>query len=366
MRKGLLGNGFSLIEMLIALFFTLVLMGGMAVVFKSSLSSFTTSADTVSSTRRNRLAMDLLSDDLNSAGQYLTLEAPPSGIVDTNPSFAINPNVAFTGTDIPPGSNVSDQLLFYFDDPLALQGTFGADVMGTASYVATGTVAPTSGQAVVSVVLKAGDDPNSIKSGMMLLTRGNYEHKLITNVSVTGATTADLTLDGMFSEAHLKTSEGVVIARPAQYVRYSIQSRNWDPENPSSNGIPCLVREQGPYPGSGTFTPDATLTTIVAENVSKFTVSLSADHGTSWATGADWTALKTSLNTTLATSGAPGFTSISSTPHWYRYVPLLMRVNVTTRTAVKRGEYSPAGNALAYKEQTQTLLLTPRHFGLSF
>jgi len=44
----------------------------------------------------------------------------------------------------------------------------------------------------------------------------------------------------------------------------------------------------------------------------------------------------------------------------------LVRVNVTTRTAVQRSEYSTTGNTLAYKEQTQSLMLLPRHFGLNF
>ena len=109
-------NGFSLVEMLVVLVFTMILMAGMASVFKSSLSSFAVSGERISSTRRNRLAMDLLSDDLNVAGQYLTLEAPPNGIMDANPGFIINPNVAFENTDVP--SPVTDELLFYFDDPL--------------------------------------------------------------------------------------------------------------------------------------------------------------------------------------------------------------------------------------------------------
>ena len=199
----------------------------------------------------------------------------------------------------------------------------------------------------------------------MLITRGNYEHKQILGATPSGKVST-ITIDGMFGEKHLGGTEGVVIARPAQYVRYRIESRNWDPAKPDGIGIPCLIRDQGPYPGAGTFSPDTTLTTIVAENVSRFTVSLSADHGATWITGTNWAAIKTALNGQLAASGAPGFKSVDSTPHWYRYAPILVRVNVTTRTAAQRAEYSPAGDALAYKEQTQSLVLLPRHFGLNF
>jgi hypothetical protein len=188
----------------------------------------------------------------------------------------------------------------------------------------------------------------------------------VLTASATGGKTT-VTVDGLFSGKHLAT-EGILIAKPAQYVRYHIQSQNWDPEKQADpkGGIPCLIREQGNYPGTGAFTPDAALTTIVAENVSRFTVSLSADRGATWTTGNDWNAVMTSLNAQLATSGIPGFTSIGNSAHWYRSVPLLVRVNVTTRTTRARSEFSTTGNALAYKEQTQSLLLLPRHFGLNF
>jgi type II secretory pathway pseudopilin PulG len=355
-------RGFSLAELLVAMLFTMILMAGMATVFKASLSSFMVSGESMSSTRRNRLAMDLLSDDLNLAGQYLTLNAPPNGIVDTNPGFVINPNVAFTDTDIPAADAVGDELLFYFDDPIPFEGTFDADVLGTSSYVASGAAAPIGTS--FDIKFKSNDEAKNVKAGMMLVTRGNYEYKKILTASDNGPK-ATITIDGVFGDKHLGT-EGVVIAKPAQYIRYRIESRNWDPEKPTGVGIPCLIREQGAYPGSAAFAPDPALTTIVAENVSRFSVSLSADRGVTWTSGTSWNAIKTSLNAQLSASGAPGFTSIDGNPHWYRSVPVLVRLDVTTRTARARSEFSATGNALAYKEHTQSLVLLPRHFGLNF
>ncbi len=357
-----LQRGFSLAELLVALLFTMILMAGMASVFKASLASFYTSGESISSLRRNRLAMDLLSDDLNVAGQYLTLEAAPNDITATNPGFIINPNVAFTGTDIPTADAVSDELLFYFDDPVPFEGTLTGDVLGTASYVASGAAAPIGGE--FGIRFETEEQASKITPGMMLVTRGNYEHKKILTTRVDGQV-AYVTIEGLFGEKHLGT-ERMVVARPGQYVRYSIQSRNWDPEKPAGVGVPCLVREQGPYPGLGAFVPDATQTTIVAENVNRFRVALSGDRGVTWATGANWDAIKTALNAQLATSGAPGSKTIDGNAHWYRSVPVLVRINVTTRTAQARSEYSPAGDALAYKEHTQSLVLLPRHFGLNF
>jgi len=363
-NRNIQSQGFSLVELLVALVFIGVLMAGMSSVFKASLSFFVNSGEAVSSNRRNRLAIDLLSDDLNIAGQYLALEAAPKGIVDANPGFIINPNVAFTGTDISTANAVTDELLFYFDEPLPFEGTLGTtDQLGTASYVASGSPAPVGS----SVDLRFADNTQAaqVKPGMMLITRGNYEHKLIQTTSLGSGGLTSVTLDGLFGEKHLQ-NEGVLIAKPAQYVRYRIESRNWDPMKPAGIGIPCLIRDQGVYPGTGTFTPDPALTTIVAENVTRFTVSMSADRGVTWTTGATWADLKTSLNSQLSASGAPGFTRVESSSHWYRTVPVLLRINVTTRTSRARSESSPTGNALAYKEQTQTLMLLPRHFGLNF
>ena len=343
-------GGFSLVELMVALVFTLFLMAGLSVVFKSSLSSFVTSGEKLSSIRRNRLVMDLLSDDLNVAGQYLTLDAPPNCIVDTNPGFCIKPSATFSG---------SDELMFYFDDPLPGEGTFKNDQNGLAYYVAHSEAPPVGS----NIDIDFGEQAGSVKAGMWLITRGNYEYKRIASASANGST-CTLTLDGVLGEKHLST-EKVLVARLGQYVRYGIVNKNWDPENPSAS-IPCLVREQGAYPGSGIFTPDDSLTTIMAENVSKFVVSMSADRGAHWVTGDNWDAIKSLLNAQLATSGAPGYTSIGNSPHWYRYAPILVKVDVTTRTATQRAEYSPTGNALAYKEHTQSLIMLPRHFGLNF
>ena len=82
MAKALLrrsARGFSLVELLVALVFTMVLMAGMANVYKASLTTYYTSGESLSSARRNRMSVDLLVDDLNTACMYLTdLSVPPT------------------------------------------------------------------------------------------------------------------------------------------------------------------------------------------------------------------------------------------------------------------------------------------------
>ena len=58
---------------------------------------------------------------------------------------------------------------------------------------------------------------------------------------------------------------------------------------------------------------------------------------------------------------------MAADPAWFREIPVLIRVDVTTRTSLRREEYgTTATPTLSYKEQTHSLVLRPRHFGLSF
>jgi hypothetical protein len=112
--------------------------------------------------------------------------------------------------------------------------------------------------------------------------------------------------------------------------------------------------------------------------VAGFKVYLSADSGQTWAgsaldvsvTGkaAGWTdGIQAALNTQVAGLGSLNFTNTSD-PAWYRLIPVLIRLDLTTRTAMKRQEYGTAAQQTAllteYKKLTQSLVIVPRHFGL--
>ena len=115
-------RGFSLVELLVALVFTMVLMAGMANVYKASLSAFYTSGETISSSRRNRMSVDLLVEDLNQAGMFLTDLSVPPAVSEAMPTFLILPNMAVSGA----GSDdpaTADELYFYLDQPLPFEGT---------------------------------------------------------------------------------------------------------------------------------------------------------------------------------------------------------------------------------------------------
>ena len=136
-------TGFSLVELLVAVMFVGILMAGMANVFRSSVSTLATSSEGISSGRRNRMSIDLLYDDLNTAALYITdLTAPPSNVSATNPVFYILANMPIgTGAPGPPKPDpiddpqTSDELFFYLDQPLPFEGTL-AGTGGGSTYQA--------------------------------------------------------------------------------------------------------------------------------------------------------------------------------------------------------------------------------------
>jgi hypothetical protein len=397
-----------MVEMLVALVFTSVLMAGMAKVFQASLTTYTASGEKLSSARRNRMATDLLYDDLNTAGMSLVdITSPlPSGSV--NPAFYVIPNVliSYTGTADPQDPTTTDELYLAFDQPLPFEGklTSGGgsiNALGTESGSTAGDKVLGASAAVAgtdnSYVIDCTDASyaKSVNIGMSFLIKDNLSHpamKILTatpsgnSVTVTTTSTPSLAtrVTGRGDPATLASNRrtvgaGVVFILPRQMVRYRIVMLNLDPNVISHpNGIPCLIREQGVFDPNSAFAPDTTQ--VITENVAAFKVYLSADSGQTWAgsavtaTGlsAGWTSgIQAALNTQIANltsaSTNKNFTDTSN-PAWYRNIPVLVRLDLTTRTAGKRLEFGTAAEQAAiqadYKNFTQSLVIVPRHFGL--
>lgn len=400
-------QGFSLVELLVALVFVGLLMSGMAKIYQSSLNTFYVSGETISSGRRNRVAMDLLYDDLNAAGQYLTNMTVYPTFSAANPGFYILPNQAFANTDVPAAKALTDQLYIYLDESLPFEGTLhnpagagptfvttsNADLVGSLADVATL-------DRTISVKFTAASYASMVKDGQFVVFKDQWGPKLINNVVVSGDTVTFKPVDAPDTEKGLPTgvnplnkdrhfagdgifknptallpSQGgapIVFVRAAQSVRYSIRPQFLDPANPAV-ALPCLVREQGDF-NTGGFVADPALQSIIAENVTGFKVYLSGDAGRTWAglgLAADnfasgWTnGILATVNTQLASVGLPSAANASD-PNWFRETPLMVRVDLTTRSAVKRTENAGVANTAEYRERLQTLYMVPRHFGLSF
>lgn len=422
-------KGFSLVELLVAMVFTALLMAGMAKVFQASLGTFYTAGEKMSSARRNRLSLDLLYDDMNTAGMLLLPTDIAGGgpqsipVSGANPLFAINPNVAVTikkgnadGSDM---VITSDELLMYADDALPFEGTLKGAIPGTNSLIATavqsGAVATVPTSTTFTIDCGTSGQAASVKQGMAVIFKDSLSGRGISSVAAGSGNQIVITPSASIQAAgggstgtslldpygHLDGAK-VLFVEVGQQVRYSIQPQKLDPNDPNKD-IPCLVREQENYNPSGFvsyLTGGAPATanysaTVVAENVTglKFYMSLNpGDTSTTpdkvWAgygyTGTDFnagilgaggTAGPGTLNSQLSSYGVTGFTNIAAQNAttaardlvWFRNIPAAVRVDLTTRTATARTEFNQTTSTptLTYNTHQETLVLVPRHFGLS-
>jgi type II secretory pathway pseudopilin PulG len=392
-------RGFSLVELLVAAVFTMILMAGLAVVFRSSLSASFTMGEKISSVRRNRLSMDLLYEDLNSAGMVMVDVTSPLAF-GSNPPFYIVPNVPI-GSTVAGAPERTDILYFAFDQPLPFEGRLtaggGAGSLGITAAKAVQTGATMTEGTDNKYVIDCHDAAYAaqVQPGMYLQIKDDLSHAALQISQVSERTGTSVTLEtvtttsvatqvtGRGDSGTLRSNQridnsGVVFLVPARQVRYRIAMMNLDPT--TADATPCLVRELVAFDASadpssaGFFTPPLS-TTVIAENVSAFKVYLSANAGAAWAglglgtatTGFTngWTnGIQAAVNTQLADIGRSGYTTTAGDTSWYRNNPILVRLDITTRTAVQRGEYSSTGTTAAYKNLTQTMVLIPRHFGL--
>lgn len=403
--------GFSLVELLVALAVTSILMVGMAGIFKSSLGTFSSTGDRLSNLRRNRMALDLIFDDLNAAGMYMTNLSDPPTFTLSNEPIRVDPNATKQAT-IAGALSDSDQLYLTWDEPMSFEpkiqisgggGGAGAQV-GQASNlkVANRTALPTNleesytlacpdavtAKLLADTINRTGADPALLSRSQIAKVAGLKTGSAVAsgvNVTVTtrGSSGFDMPDQTPFGPTGIQTSVNsdvntlnnteMIMANKLQQFRYSIQMVQRDTAD--TGLIPCLVREQGTYQMT-TFTPDPTLTVVVAENVETMKVYLSMDWGRTWvgkdgAVPASWAAFKTALDNQLTAAGGSATKSTTTTDvNWYRAIPTLVRLDLTTRSFFKRSEFGTADGmgkvTPDYQRKTQSLVILPRHFGLPY
>lgn len=385
-------RGFSLVELLVALLFTSLLMAGMASVLRASVRTFTTTNETLGAQRTNRYALDMISDDLAMAGLVFPDRTLPTFVISGSETlFRVDPDVTVANLvrvkDTDPTKTEAealkcDVLQFFTDVPLNVQATWAADTLGDATMEdRTSTSAPTS----AAVVFQKGGTTDLAPGDVLIIQDsgeyGNWEHPMINTGLSTVAnpirfedpenTHQTYSSDSYNPALALAHSANVPVAfmRPNQLVRFSVQAVALDPSNATVR-VPCLVRQQANYPAviGGTVNWTLVPTQVIAENVAGFRVDLSFDGGVSWtrAGSTAWADMTTKANAALATVGLTGSKTITDTAHpdWFRTIPCLIRVDLTTRTAIRREEYNPTPGARAYGTRTQTLMISPRNFGV--
>lgn len=390
-------EGFSLIELLIALVFISFLMAGMLRIYGSAIQGFSAANESVKAQRDNRASMESLEDDISQAGFVFPNATNPIPFsVDStsgqNP-LMILPSQTLT-VRMPDPSNpfalqpvetiTYDELQFTTDQPLPLYAHL--------------TALPTSNGAVTVQFTQGGfadlrggdmivmlDGPGRQQMDVAAVDPSVPASGTAGTIPLSGASGQVATTGGFGSGGggllrlqHPVGSEMMFI-RPGQVIRYAILPLTLDPSNAAAT-VPCLVRDQAPYPtnglrivwpAAGAVLPAGYSRTVVAENVTGLRFDISVDQGKTWTRGANWAATVTNLDAALAALAAAnpqaGYATAAdnpSAPAWYRKAPVLFRADVTTRTVLKRTDYSATANTAAYRTRTQTLLLQPRNFGL--
>lgn len=373
--------GFSLVELMVAMVFVSLLMAGMLQVFAASNAGFKAANESIGAQRSNRWALAQLEEDLSSIGYFFPIRPVPGYIsVAGQAPFMINPaqvvkvdtpNATGLGTTEETLNPAPDDIQFLTDVPLAITAELAkapADVSTIELRVLSGSLAD----------VRKGD--------FVLILDPIYEvvqvDKVAGNVITlnTDPTVGQDPLSGTATGigAGLKTLQhqdgaSVVFVRPLQVVRYSIQGVAVDPASADIT-LPCLVREQMPYPSDGAvidWSAANPVRTVVAENVSGLRLNISVDGGTTWerqAADGDWAAVAARVNTRLATlypASQPRSVTDPSNPLWYRYVSATLRVDITTRSSRRIDNSSVTGTAsYGWRERQQTLFVNPRNFGL--
>jgi type II secretory pathway pseudopilin PulG len=394
-RKSLPSAGFSLVELMVAVVFTSLLMAGLASVFSSGISALATHSDAVASGRRNRLGLEMFQNDLNTAGMYLESMGALPQLSASNPGFYVIPNRPVqddAGNAVAAGGTLptlTDEIYMYMDSALPLEATLKTRIQGLDELVAAGGTMPAN----VSFDIQFTDSgvASQVKKGQFVVFKDWYASKLISDfkpgstlnsVNVTIDPNPQVTVQGCGATyldkfAHPADTTRVLVVNRGQMVRYRIKAKAVDP---SGALTPCLVREELPYNAGGnaanptSIFPAATADQIITEDVSAFKVYLSGNRGAAWA----GTNLAASVNDFGSgwTNGlfnqlqgqVPSAAALQNNPNWFRSVPVLVRVDLSTRTPIRRAEYVADRRTYVtagYKDRTQSLVMLPRHFGLA-
>ncbi len=379
------GRGFSLVEMAVAMVFIGILMAGMVGLFAGSTSAMVSGMETLNVQRKSRQGLVQLQEEILAAG-HLYYKRVVSEIDPTSPA-AQPPMLMQTTGYVPPGGTAAvDELQIVLDLPLNARGTLAS--------------ACTPGESALQVNMSYGG--NIIQAGDILFVQdSNWEVFQVgaapdpggaTGFSVNIVASQESLVDAYGNDTnplvhaqvqkpHLAGAQ-ISVFRPLQVVRFTVVPRNLNPADPEAV-VPCLVRQSQPLAGNAgvIFAPGTAAVVapaqeqILLENVVGFTVDWSLDAGRNWlragGAGDSWTTIRTALNQALAASASPltrlalGGTSLAD-PFWMNYAPVLIQLNISTRSEIQRTEFARAGSAtpVAYRTRRETIMLSPRNFGL--
>jgi hypothetical protein len=353
-------SGFSLLELVVALLFMGLLLGGMVRVWRASLASWARVNETLTAQRALRWAMDRIKGDLRMMGGLF----PPPELRSLDLPAGPDPALQ-SGFMLVPGEldgQPADELSWVVDVPVPGAAELAGDSPAGAEGEVTLQVRPAG-----AMDLEAGD--------LMLVAGDRFEF-----ARVAGPAHLALGRPGLVRVVRPDGAGGAAFAyphgagawvrwvRPLRVVRYAVVPMALDA---AAGRVPCLVRFETAYPRDRAAPRWSRLLAagrgregsheVVAEHVAGFRVDFSPDRRFPGIRGAGYAATFGNLDARLRAQGGAG----ASDPLWFRGAGGLIEVRLAIRSPVARDGYAPAREPPAprFLVLSQRLLAAPRNFG---
>jgi type II secretory pathway pseudopilin PulG len=336
MRRGPIG--FSLLELLVALLFMGLLLGGMIQVWRAGLGGWTRVNEALTARRALRWSLDRMAEDLRMMG---CLFPPPElRVLDVAPEsgFRLVPGRI--------GGQPADELSWVTDVPLPGEAELdwaiepGLDGEATLRLLAARAMDLETGD----LLLVAGDRFEFARvAGPARLSAGR------------GGAVRVVRAGGGAAFSHPHGAGALVQAvRPLRVVRYAVVRMVLDhgPGAREAGPVPCLVRFETACPRNGAEPSWREASQeVLARHVASFRVDFSPDLRFPGIRGDDHAA---TLGNLAARLPGPGGGAGAPDPCWFRKAAGLIEVRLAIRGPVPR----------RFLERGQRLVVAPRNFGL--
>ena len=391
--------GFSLLEMIVALLFLGLLLGGMVRVFLASRTSWTRVNETLTAQRALRWSLARVEEDLQMMG-YL-FPPPESRNLDLAAGADAGGQSAFMlvpGRSIPklsggafvprepgddplePMGKEADELSFVMDVPIPVHAELTRPVPGLAPPRPLASLPEETDdpERAGTVQVRAARKLELESGDLLLVADGRFEFAEVDQpVTFLARQTLPVRVrrpGGVAGAAafrwHHRAGARIQCVRPLRIVRYALVYLALDRDlSPPGWLTPCLVRLETAYPGNRAVPrwsrlAGSRLREVVAENVTGFRVDFTLDNRFPGIRGADFAETSSRLQAGLGARGRrAGDAALAGDPFWFRKCGGLVQVSMETRSPVPRDD-GPGTAGRHFRYRSQTLLLRPRNFGL--
>lgn len=350
-------SGFSLPELLVALLFMGLLLGGMVRVWRAGLGGWTRVNEALTARRALRWSLERMAEDLRMLGCLF----PPPELRGLDLAGGAEP-APRSGFRLVPGrldGQPADELSWVADGPVPGQAQLVRAIAPGLEGAVTVLVRPDRAMELAAgdLLLVAGDRFEFARvAAPARLTPGRAGAVPVVRAGGAGAA---------FGHPH---GPGALVqaVRPLRAVRYAVVRMALDPGARARGAatVPCLVRFETACRRDRAEPPWREASQeVLAREVDSFRVDFSPDLRFPGIRGDDAASTLDNLAARLRSSGG-GAGALE--PFWFRRAGGLIEVRLAIRGPVARDDYAPAGQPRARRclVRRQRLVVAPRNFGL--